>query len=742
MLSAVVICLALASPQARPLPPAVHGVVVNANTGAPIADARVLLVELSRSALTGADGRFEFGNVAAGRYTLTVSLIGYIFVHRQIAVTTAGLDLTLPLSEGTGTYQETVTISATAAAAAKEIGVGAQAALGSAGLQDLRGVAADDPMRAMQALPGVATGDDFQSQFSVRGSAFRHVGIVIDGTATPLLLHTVRSTNDTGSVAMINTDVLQGASLLAGPHPQRHGDWLGATLQFDLREGSRDRSQLRGAVSGTSASLVLEGPLGTSRRASWIASIRKSYIDWLIRKIDPSIDSTFGFADAQAKVVYDLSARQQLQFMAIGGDSTFDDVGAGTTNGLYTANSKSVLGSAVWRYTRAAAVVSQRVSFIGSRFRDLGVVGQELGVGYARGLVWRGDATWSVSRMWTLEAGGKTEAQHQTVTQRSFQFVNQQPRQRAILATDMSTTLGSAWGAISRRGDRTGLSVGARVTRDSRSLETIASPWLLTEWRVAHLTAHASAGLAHQFPELELQRGLTERVPERSRLFDAGVEVPLARSMRVELTGFSREDHDVVRRTGEDHLDANGKRVVETTFPAFASTLDGPSHGVDVLFGRRGTSGLTGWVAYTFAHTRYRDRMTGEVFDGDFDQRHTLNVFVQERLSYRTAVSLKLRMGSNFPLVGYFQGTPDALKLGSERNQVRLPTYARLDIRANRTYTFDRRRMTLFVELMNATAHTNVGQGAGSIRGAGFDALGYTEKMIPFVPSVGLLIEF
>jgi hypothetical protein len=66
----------------------------------------------------------------------------------------------------------------------------------------------DDPMRAMQALPGVATGDDFQSQFSVRGSAFREVGIVIDGTATPLLLHTIRNTNDTGSIAMINTDML------------------------------------------------------------------------------------------------------------------------------------------------------------------------------------------------------------------------------------------------------------------------------------------------------------------------------------------------------------------------------------------------------------------------------------------------------------------------------------------------------------------------------------------------------
>ncbi len=201
-------------------------------------------------------------------YTITVSLIGYTFVRRQVEVVAgATMELTIPLAGGTGAYQETVSVTP-AAAATGEIGVGSQQELGSAALQDLRGVAADDPMRAMQALPGVATGDDFQSQFSVRGSEFRHVGIVLDGTATPLLLHTVRSTNDTGSIAMINSDVLDRASLMAGAHPQRQGDWLGATLDFGLREGSRDRVQVRGAASATTASIVLEGPLGRGRRGS------------------------------------------------------------------------------------------------------------------------------------------------------------------------------------------------------------------------------------------------------------------------------------------------------------------------------------------------------------------------------------------------------------------------------------------------------------------------------------------
>jgi hypothetical protein len=170
--------------------------------------------------------------------------------------------------------------------------------------------------------------------------------------------------------------------------------------------------------------------------------------------------------------------------------------------------------------------------------------------------------------------------------------------------------------------------------------------------------------------------------------------------------------------------------------------LNGTSRGLDLLFGRRATSGLTGWVSYTYARTPEHDRISSENFDGDFDQRHTLNVFVQERLSYRTAISLKLRAGSNVPMVGYFQGAPDALRLGAERNQVRLPNYVRLDLRANHTFTFTRRRLTLFVEVVNATNRTNLGQAPGFVSGAAFTVVNETQKLLPFLPSVGILIEF
>ena len=136
-----------------------------------------------------------------------------------------------------------------------------------------------------------------------------------------------------------------------------------------------------------------------------------------------------------------------------------------------------------------------------------------------------------------------------------------------------------------------------------------------------------------------------------------------------------------------------------------------------------------------------RDRVTGEQFDADFDQRHTLNVVVSERLSYRSAIGMKLRVGSNTPLIGYFEPSPEGLRLSAVRNRVRLPTYARLDARATRTFTFARRRLTLFVEVMNVLDRQNVGPADPSIR-ASLQVTGFAERLIPRVPSAGFVVEF
>jgi hypothetical protein len=717
----------------------VRGIVVDGTTGRPLGDAHVAIVDLRLDTQTDPAGRFEFPQVAPGSYTITISTVGYIFVRRRIEVPARGVDLTVPLAAGTGTYEESVTVTS----ADSSQPAGATRELSSGDLQDLRGVAADDPVRAVQALPGVATGDDFQAEFSVRGSAFRHVGLVVDTVATPLLFHAVRGAQDTGSIAMINTDILSRASLSIGARANRDGDWLGATLTFDVREGSRDRPAVRVAVSGTNTSSVVEGPIGGRKRGSWLLSLRKSYVGWLVRKLDPEIESTVGFADVQGKVGYDLTARQHVEVLVLGGNMVYSKPSASGPTDIQRASSTSVLTSIGWRYIGPRTVFRQRLSVVANRFRNRGLFFQEQAAGDTRDIVWRGDITVPL-RSWTFDGGLQAERERSTVMLRNFASVSaNSARVRAERSLSASRTISSGWAQVGGRVAGLGITTGARVSGDTLTDVTTAVPWILANRRAGVVEFTAGASRAIQFPTIDrlaqAQPG-SSLLPEEAWLVDGGARVPLSRTLVVSATVFRRGESNILRLVDENRL-LNGARVTESIFPTLASTLEGTAHGVDVAFERRSVRGPTGWVAYTWAHTHYEDHVTGEAFDGDFDQRHTLNVFVQQRLSYRLKASAKFRYGSNFPIVGYYTGSNDDLHLASTRNGVRLPPYARLDLSGSRTFTFTRSRLTLFVEVVNATGRRNFGPADGFIRSTG-QAVGFSERLIPFLPSAGMLVEF
>lgn len=751
---ALTLTLLVASGLHSPPPSAsgtIRGQVTDATTSRPIADVRVLLQPAAavgepppRTAQTTADGRFEFRDVPAGRWALAATTVGYIFVRREVVVPEDGLvEIVIPLSEGASAYTEIVDVKA-ADTARQAPEATTRDALGPAALQELRGVVFDDPMRAVHALPGVVATDDFNAEFSVRGSALRHVGIVLDETATPLLMHTVRGEANTGSLAMINTDVLEGAELLSGPHARRHGDWLGSTVTFGVREGSRDRTALRAAVSGTAASFVAEGPIGRGRRGSWLVSMRKSYLDWLVRKLEPEYDSTFGFSDGQAKVTWDLTRRQQVQMLLAGGDTNYHENDAGPTNGLDRADAGTLLGSIVWRYTGDTWAVRERASLVTSDYRNSGVRGQELARGVAQVISARTDVSVALDERWTVEGGALVE--HQDVTERHREYratAGGGLAVRAAREAGAETTLGSGWFGVTRRVGELDISGGVRAGGRTGSAEPAIAPWLIARHRFGRFAVFAGGGGARQFadPTFVFLPG-EAHVPEASRAFDAGVEHRSTDTIDWRATVFHRDDRDVYRLADEDRLDpVTGRPAFAGPFPVYTASLEGTTDGVDLVVMRRAASGLTGWASYTFAHTRMRDAVTGERFDGDFDQRHTLNVAVTQRLSYRLLVGAKFRVGTNVPIAGYFEGEWDDLRLSAERNLVRLPVYARLDLRVTRTFTFDRRRLTLFVELLNVFARDNYGMADGSIRGS-LAATGYVEKLIPFVPSAGFVIEF
>lgn len=733
------------APAPAPQPAAViRGSVVDERTDQPLARVLVRLADTEHAATTGPDGRFELREVRPGDYTITVSVVGYALLRKPVTVAAgAALEFTFVLTAGSGTYEERVDVVAPVFEK-REPGSVAEQTIGATELQDLRGLVADDPLRAVQALPGVTATDDFSAEFSARGAGPRTTGILLDGIeATAVLLHSIEGRDDSGSIARINSDALSRASLMLGSYPQRTGDRLGPQLEFVTRDGSRDAFHLRGTVSLIAAAGIAEGPLAGGR-GSWLASVRQSYLDWIIRTLYDDFNSFLGFTDAQAKVVFDLSPRHQLSLTVLGGRSHYEE--SHTTPGpntLTDANSSGGMAVAGLRSAGGSWVLNQRLFLLANQYRNERADGVELDSGRYGDIGYRADLSRVLGGRVTLEAGG--DLQQVALREFSWAYDNRVPPRRATLESfDQRALRAGAYGNLRWQAVPSLLvTAGSRVDTSAAISQTTASPWVQVEQRLAKgVVLRAGSGIYRQVPSFEhiygVHGGGEGMTPQRAYHVDLAVEQILGARTRWQVAVYDRDERGAVFASGLEPR-AAGAQVPYNPLAKFGNRLDGFARGAEIVLQRRDPNGLSGWVAYAYSRSRYTDPATGETFDGDYDQRHTLNVYGSLRLSSRTTVVAKYRVGSNIPVRGYYRPTgledSDGLPtfvLGTERNAGRLPTYARLDLRLNQVFNFSTRRLTLFAELINVTNRTNAGLSGGR----------NIEKLLPFIPAAGFLVEF
>ena len=317
----VVLLAAAARPCSAQTPAVIAGTVLDARSERPLAGVLVTVDQHPFFAETDAEGRFRI-EAPAGTYTVSFRLIGYALRRDSVQLGASGLELNVQLAEGVGAYEEHVTVAGTMRRAADQA-PGGQALYGRE-LQTLRGLMMDDPLRAVHSLPSVTA--TMISTASSPSAAARSAISASRSTTSPTryLMHTIHGATDGGSIAMVNSETLGAVSLLPGSYPQRTGRRIGRCSISPTRDGSRERVSGRAGLSGTSANALVEGPLPEGR-GSWLVSARRSYLDFLISRIDPGGSFGFGFTDGQAKLVVDLTPANQIQWLGIVGQSKFDE---------------------------------------------------------------------------------------------------------------------------------------------------------------------------------------------------------------------------------------------------------------------------------------------------------------------------------------------------------------------------------------------------------------------------------
>lgn len=724
-----------------------RGQVVDASSDAPLPDVLVVAEGTGARVTTDAEGRFEFEGMPPGRLALYVSVVGYGLARPVVEVSTSGVtDVVLPLAPGPGAYTEQLTVRGS-----EEGAPGATptvVSIGARELQELRGVLADDPFRAMQTMPGAATGDDYRAEFSARGSDFQHMGLSLDGVPAPWLVHGVRAVEDTATIGMLNGDLLDEVTLTSGASPQLLGNRTGAWIASVMREGSRDATRVAGMLSGTGASLVAEGPLGRMRRGSWVGSIRQSYIDWLLRQLDTQEQTTFGFTDAQAKLVFDVTPRHQLQLSGVAGRSLMDEQDELLTlNGVRAGRARTAMAIASWRASLGSAIVAtQRSAWSGLQFRNTNDFGQEVAQGREWNWTYRADLGYAPRSWLALDGGVAIDRDWATFRRQQYgPSGGSDPVLRTWYNFERSRWRRGGYArARLQPSSRIAVDAGVRADLETLYQQGASSPWALVRWTPLDRWSFAvGGGRASQAADLAQipATGDTRLDPERAAYLDASASYRLSPALRLEVAAFHRDESDVLQQDLPMPRLVDGVPVVPPATGYWRNALNVEARGVELSLRRSAPSGLVGWVSYAYGQTRNTEVATGEQYWGDFDQRHLLNVHAAYRLSSRTNLSGKLRIGSNMPIPGYFDRVDEELALGGTRNDARLPTYARLDLRFNRAYDFTRRRLTLYVEVINVLNRENVGRTDGTIRTNG-SVNGFVETMFPLLPSAGLRIEF
>jgi hypothetical protein len=736
-----------------------RGRVIDFKTGEPIAKALVSIRGQSLQTVTDEKGRFELPNVAPGDADLYVSTIDYGLLKQRIHVEAGeSKELELLLGQEALKHSERMTVTSDPFAPVQpEAPV--EHSISATELKNLSSVMLDDPMRAVQSVPGVAANNDYYAQFAVRGAAPADIGVFVDGAPMTVPFHGILDDRGNSmSIGLLDNGFVGSMALLSGNFPAQYGDFTGSILDVESREGNPDRVTYRFDVSLVAASASAEGPLGASKKATWLVSVRKDYVNLIVGR-----NSGLGlsFCDMYGDLSYNPTERNHISFSAIHGQTAIskDANSVFGVDELKDGNSRSDLASLRWAWSDAATL-SQAQVYVSSdseRDRDLALDLLERSSGNEIGL--REDLTHQTGNWNKFQAGAIfRRIDRDFLKNEPWDYATEQFSDTLIQSAQFSKTVSQPGAylqdAISLVGQRLTMVLGGRWDHFSQNSQNTFLPRLsLSASPLGRTKLTLAAGQYAHFPDLvDLygEFGTPTLRAERSTQLSAAIEQPLGDRIRLRVEAYDRRLRDgIYSAESEFRLAVPGGPILYPQLgPILANSLDGYSRGIEITLQRRSANRLSGWISYALGYARSLDTTTNLHFWSDFDQRHTVNVFGTYRLSESINLSSNARYGSGFPVAGYL-GTPivqgDAyFPIVGVRNDTRMPAYFRLDTRFNKAFHRKRSKTTLYAEISDLTDRANYlywGFVPDYVRPYGYIAAG-RGTFLRIIPSVGVSVEF
>jgi outer membrane receptor for ferrienterochelin and colicin len=678
------------APAAAPAARTIAGVVVDADSQAPIVGAEVTVG--AAHAVTDASGRFSL-KVPPGVVDVVVTAPGHFPLATPLDVTAGDVteaELALAKDAGFTTSVAVVGSAPTAAPAAETVQP----------VQVLRTPGAlDNVYRTLQTLPGVQATQEFGSRISVRGGSPDQNLTMMDGVEVhdPYRLF--------GLTSAFNPETIQRFELATGGFSAKYGDRLSSLLVIENRDG-RTGQGLNGSasLSITDANVVLEGGLPKGARGSWLVTGRRTYYDLIAARIT---DQDFpGFQDLQARGTWAPSAGTRVTLFSLTSrqsaaldideedargafqDDTDNDLAWARVDATIGTRGQShtILGYSDTRSTFGVDAAFQNTSQRSNAPDDDSI--STANVVFERAL---GVRDYSVRQELAWAAGGHVveagvEAHRLTTSQR-FEVTGDRNPVAAngssvqggaglpdLLVSTTRASRGGAWlqdtwqaaASVSIQG-------GLRVDRAGVTRETLVSPRLSATWSPGGVTrVIAAAGRYTQSPGYEKQAqsdyvldftndAVRDLRSERAWQASTGVERELGAGVTLKVEGYYKRFTDVLVGRLEPEAERRA-RVARYDFPAalqgsipvapLITTIPtndgrGRAYGFDVFLNRPGGGRLTGWTSYTWG--RAEREAYGRRFPFEYDRRHAFTLVASFAITPHWEVAATSRVASGFP---------------------------------------------------------------------------------------------
>lgn len=522
-----------------------------------------------------------------------------------------------------------------------------------------------DILKALQNLPGVNSGTEGMSGFSVRGGSPEQTQILLDGIPVYNVNHAL------GYFSVFNGEALQGLTLYKSGIPARYGGRLLSVLDVSMKEGNMEKLEGDLSLSPLAGSMTLQGPL-KKNKASFLISGRRTWIDALLglatSVISPDSRMGYGFYDLNAKLNWQAGKRNRLYLSFYNGrDKFYNQWKNEGKKDKYQYNWGNLSSSLRWNH-----VLTPRIFF-------------NIQAYYSRFQFTESNRIYnnktkkhdqSRSRSFLEEITGKTDFDYlpsdnhhlRYGTVISYKYFAPETTFRATIGKDSlwkdesqgglwssELYLEDDWQITSRWRANIGLRGSGLFTgkRNYYSVEPrLALTYLLNlrssiklSWssmqQSLHLLINSAVGM-----QTDLWVPVTDRVkPARSQLFSLGFYHQFGKQLEFSTEVYYNNLDRVIRyREGIRYLKQKDK-----SWQDYIYTGKGRAYGWEIMLNKN-SGAWKGWISYTLSHAErsFKEIQNGEWFPFEYDRRHKLNVVTDYTFPNRNDWKYRKTLALNF----------------------------------------------------------------------------------------------